>query len=131
VIDEYLSRLKHYAPVDVQYLKEAGSVEGNAKRLLAASEGCVRMVLDERGKSLTTTTAELVDWVKGKSMDGSVKQVAALIGGADGHSKELRKQADILLNLSNLTLQHELVLLTFQEQLYRVHTVIRGELCHR
>lgn len=128
-IVEYLSRLKHYAPVDFQYLKDAGSIEGNAKRLREASEGCLRMVLDERGKSLTTS--ELVDWVKGQAMDGSVKQVAVLIGGAEGHSEEMRQQADILLNLSKLTLQHELALLTFMEQLYRVHTVIRGEPYHR
>lgn len=128
-IEEYLSRLKHYTAVDVQYLKDAGSVEGNSKRLLEASDGCLRLVLDERGKSLTT--AELVDWVKSKGMDGAVKQIAVLIGGSDGHSEEVRKQADVLLNLSKLTLQHELALLTFLEQLYRVHTVIRGEPYHR
>jgi len=128
-IDEYLSRLKHYASVDVQYLKDAGSVEGNGERLLAASDRCLRVVLDERGKSLTT--AELVDWVKVQGMDGTVKQIAVLVGGADGHSDEVRKQADVLLNLSKLTLQHELALLTFLEQLYRVHTVIRGEPYHR
>lgn len=128
-IADYLSRLKHYVPVDVQYLKDAGSVEGNAKRLLEASEGCLRLVLDERGNSLTT--AELVDWVKGQTMDGRVKQVAVLVGGADGHAEETRKKADVLLNLSKLTLQHELALLVFLEQIYRVHTVMRGEPYHR
>ncbi len=128
-IDEYLSRLKHYAPVDIQYLKDAGSVEGNAKRLLEGSEGCLRLVLDERGKSLTTSG--LVDWVKGRAMDGSVKKIAVLIGGADGHSEEVREKADVLLNLSKLTLQHELALLVFLEQVYRVHTVMRGEPYHR
>jgi len=128
-IDEYSSRLKHYAPVEIQYLKDSGSVDENGERLLTASEDCLRLVLDERGKS--QTTAELVNWVKGQAMDGTVKQIAVLIGGADGHSDEVRKQADRVLNLSKLTLQHELALLTFLEQLYRVHTVIRGEPYHR
>lgn len=128
-ITDYLSRLKHYTSAEVQYLKDAGSVEGNAKRLLEGSEGCLRLVLDERGKSLTT--AQLVDWVKGQTMDGTVKQVAVLIGGADGHAEETRKKADVLLNLSKLTLQHELALLVFLEQIYRVHTVMRGEPYHR
>ncbi|MFK5924022.1 MAG: 23S rRNA (pseudouridine(1915)-N(3))-methyltransferase RlmH [Verrucomicrobiota bacterium] len=128
-IADYVSRLKHYAPVELLHLKDAGSVEGNARRLLAASEGCLRLVLDERGKSLTT--GQLVDWVQERTMDGVVKQVAVLIGGADGHSDETRAQADMVLNLSKLTLQHELALLVFLEQLYRVHTVMRGEPYHR
>lgn len=128
-IEEYLSRLKHYAPVEIQYLKDAGSVDKNGECLLAASEGCLRLVLDERGKSMTT--AELVEWVKDRSLDGAMKQIAVLIGGADGHSDEVRGQADVVMNLSKLTLQHELALLTFLEQLYRVHTVIRGEPYHR
>ncbi|MCF6311260.1 MAG: 23S rRNA (pseudouridine(1915)-N(3))-methyltransferase RlmH [Verrucomicrobiales bacterium] len=128
-IADYLSRLKHYTPVEIQYLKDAGSVAGNTERLLAASEGCLRVVLDERGKSLTT--AGLVDWVSSRAMDGTVKQVAVLIGGADGHNKQMREQAGLLLNLSTLTLQHELALLVFLEQLYRVHTVMRGEPYHR
>lgn len=128
-ITDYLSRLKHYAPVEIQYLKDAGSVAENTERLLAASEGCLRVVLDERGKSLTT--AGFVDWVSSRVMDGTVKQIAVLIGGADGHNKEMRQQAGLLLNLSTLTLQHELALLVFLEQLYRVHTVMRGEPYHR
>lgn len=128
-IDEYAGRLQHYTSLEIQYLKDSGSVDGNAERLLAASQGCLRVVLDERGQSMTT--AALVDWVEARSMEGGVKQIAVLLGGADGHSDGLRQQADLLLNLSRLTLQHELALLTFLEQLYRVHTVIRGEPYHR
>jgi len=128
-ISEYAGRLKHYTSLEVRYLKDGGSVDSNAERLLAASQGCLRVVLDERGQSMTTTT--LADWIRARSMEGQVKQIAVLLGGADGHTDKLRQQADLLLSLSRLTLQHELALLTFLEQLYRIQTVIRGEPYHR
>ncbi len=128
-ISEYAGRLKHYTSLQVQYLKDGGSVDSNARKLLAASQGCLRVVLDERGQ--TMTTAALVDWTRERSMEGGTKQIAVLLGGADGHADELRQRADLLLSLGRLTLQHELALLTFLEQLYRVHTVIRGEPYHR
>jgi len=127
-VDEYLKRMKRYAPVElVHHWKESGK-EKNSANLLEASEGCFRIALDERGKALTTAVFE--QSVKEWQMDG-VKRVAVLIGGADGHTKELRLKSDLVLGLSTLTMQHELALLVFLEQIYRVHTMIKGEPYHR
>jgi 23S rRNA (pseudouridine1915-N3)-methyltransferase len=60
-----------------------------------------------------------------------VKRVALLIGGADGHSPVLRGAADHVLSLSAFTLQHELALVVLLEQIYRVHTLLKGEPYHR
>ncbi len=126
-VEEYLKRLRRYATVEVQHLKENGPVE-NGKRALAASEDSLRIVLDERGKGLTT--AAFVDKVQGWQLDG-VKRASILIGGADGHTKETRAAADLLIKLSDFTLQHEMALVLLLEQIYRVHTVIKGEPYHR
>jgi 23S rRNA (pseudouridine1915-N3)-methyltransferase len=61
----------------------------------------------------------------------AVKKVAILIGGADGHTPELRRSADHVIALSGFTLQHELALVVLLEQIYRVHTVLRREPYHR
>ena len=61
----------------------------------------------------------------------AVKSVRLFIGGADGHDDEIRQQADLLLGLSGFTLQHELALVVLLEQIYRLHTVLRGEPYHR
>ncbi|MEM7348468.1 MAG: 23S rRNA (pseudouridine(1915)-N(3))-methyltransferase RlmH, partial [Chloroflexota bacterium] len=61
----------------------------------------------------------------------AVKSVRLFIGGADGHDDEIRQQADLLLGLSGFTLQHELALVVLLEQIYRAHTVLRGEPYHR
>lgn len=86
------------------------------------------LVLDERGDQLTTVAlrAKVDGWER-----QPVKHISVLIGGADGHDPATRSQADCLLALSALTLQHELALVVFLEALYRVYSIKRGEPYHR
>lgn len=127
-IADYAQRLGRYVKLEMEYLKEGGQ-EANSTRLLKASEGCFRVVLDERGRLLTTAAAKLL--VDRWEMDSGIKRVAFLIGGADGHTEALRREAGELWALSPLTLQHELALVVLLEQLYRIHTIKRGEPYHR
>lgn len=127
-VEEYRKRLGRHVGLELRTdWKDAGPAK-NSEALFAASEGAVRLVLDERGE--TWTTADLVSRVEGWQMDG-VKRVAILLGGADGHTEELRRSADHVIALSGFTLQHELALVVLLEQIYRVHTVLRGEPYHR
>lgn len=127
-VEEYRRRLVRYAPVElVTDWKDAGPAK-NSETLLAASEGAVRIAFDERGEAWTT--AGFADRVRHWQLDG-VKRIAILIGGADGHTPALRKAADHVVALSGLTLQHELALVVLLEQIYRVHTVLKGEPYHR
>ncbi len=127
-VEEYRKRLSRYATVDLSLEgKDAGPIK-NGEALLAASAGAVRIVLDERGE--TWTTAQFADRVKGWQLHG-VKRAAILIGGADGHSPAVRETADHVVALSGFTLQHELALVVLLEQLYRVHTLLKGEPYHR
>lgn len=125
-LQEYLARLQRYTKAEFVPLRNGAD---ESRRLLAATEGCFRMVFDERGESMDT--AALVRRVDALEMDGAVKTVAVIIGGADGHSKELRAAADLLLSFGRLTMQHELALVAAVEQVYRVYTIKRGEPYHR
>lgn len=127
-VAEYQKRLRRYAPVSIDLLpKDLGRKE-NGVQLLAKSEGSLRIVLDERGESWTTD--QFVKRVE-KWQLNSVKRVSILIGGADGHAEATRAAADHVISMSGFTLQHELALLVLLEQIYRVHTVMRGEPYHR
>ncbi|MFN5961206.1 MAG: 23S rRNA (pseudouridine(1915)-N(3))-methyltransferase RlmH, partial [Verrucomicrobiota bacterium] len=90
--------------------------------------GCLRIAMDERGRSFTTDA--LHQTVNRWELDGT-KRIALLIGGADGHSPALRSQCRDIWALSPLTLQHELALVVLLEQIYRVYTIKRGEPYHR
>jgi 23S rRNA (pseudouridine1915-N3)-methyltransferase len=85
--------------------------------------------MDERGKLQNTLMVRAA--VDAWEMNAGIKRVSFLIGGADGHTEALRKEADEIWALSPLTLQHELALVVLLEQLYRVHTIKRGEPYHR
>jgi len=127
-VEEYLRRLRRYTGVELVSVKN-GSREEEGNRLLAASEGCYRIVFDERGELLNTR--DLTGKVTALEMDGRVKSVAVIIGGAEGHSDELREAADQLIAFGRLTLQHELALVAATEQIYRVYSVKRGDPYHR
>ena len=124
-IAEFQKRLARSGKLEIHYLKDANA----SSQLLQRSEGTYRIALDERGWRPTTT--ELVQRIDALEQRGDIKTVSFLIGGADGHSGELRGACDLVLSLSPLTLQHELALVVLLEQLYRVFSIKRGEPYHR
>ena len=126
-VTEYLKRLTRYGTYELKHIKD-GSSEDVSARLHTASEGTLRIVMDERGEALTT--AQLTKRIQQWEMRG-VKRASYLIGASDGHTPELRDKADLIWALSPLTLQHELALVVLLEQLYRVATIQRGEPYHR
>ena len=126
-IAEYLERFPPKNSVEIEALR-ASAREEESKLLLARSEGMLRVVLDERGEQITSRelASKISDWELART-----KSVAFLIGGADGHSDELRKRADWRWSLSPLTLQHELALVVLLEQLYRARCINAGTPYHR
>ena len=127
-VEEYASRLRPWTSFQLDYLK-AGTREAESAALLERSEGFLRIVLDERGEQLTSRA--LAGRISGWEQSGTVKGIASLIGGADGHTDELRRSAQWLWSLSKLTLQHEMALLLVLEQLYRAYTIKAGTPYHR
>lgn len=126
-VREYERRLGRLARVEVSYVRE-GPRDEVEKRFARLSDGWRRVVLDERGRRMTTQ--ELREVVDRWELDGC-RRVALMIGGADGHSGAWRAAADDVWSLSSLTLQHEVALVVLLEQIYRVYTIKRGEPYHR
>lgn len=126
-IDEYERRIRPFAPLQIDYLKQSER-EAESALLLQRSEGLLRVVLDERGEQVTSRAfaQKIGDWEMSR-----VKGIALLIGGADGHTEELRTAADWKWSLSKLALQHELALVVLLEQLYRAYTIRAGLPYHR
>ena len=59
------------------------------------------------------------------------RDLALLIGGADGFAPAVRTRADLVWSLSRLTLPHALVRVVLAEQLYRAHTILGNHPYHR
>jgi 23S rRNA (pseudouridine1915-N3)-methyltransferase len=93
----------------------------------AVPKGARLVVLDERGKALTSTA--LSERVRRWQQEG--RDVAILVGGADGLDPALRDEADECLQLSAMTLPHGLVRIVTIEQLYRASTLLAGHPYHK
>ncbi len=126
--DDYLGRLSRYVKTELVRLRE-GTPERERDQVLAALEPDELVVaLDEHGRERTTVelAAEVGRWMR----DG-VRAVAFVVGGTDGLHPDVKKRAREMWALSRFTLPHRLALVVLVEQLYRAHTVIRGEPYHR
>lgn len=85
------------------------------------------IALDERGDAWSSVelSQRLADWRR----DG--RDVALLVGGADGLSQPCRARAERSWALSAATLPHALVRVLVAEQLYRAWTLLTGHPYHR
>lgn len=133
---EYTKRMPREAQIELVELKpgqRSGSsvekaMETERDRILAAlPAGCRKIILDERGAAWTTM--KLAERLKGWQQDG--RDVAFVIGGADGLHAEVKRQADDLIQLSALTMPHGMVRVLLAEQLYRAVAINQGHPYHR
>ena len=133
---EYTKRMPREATVEIIDIKPEKRAAGNsteniqlieAKRILEAAGKDFCIALDERGQEVTTL--QLAD--KFKDWQASSRDVALIIGGADGLHTSVKQKADWLWGLSKLTLPHAMVRVLLVEQLYRAHSVITNHPYHR
>lgn len=99
-----------------------------AERLRGALNAGERVVaLDEGGRLLDSRkfAVTLDDWL------AEGRDIAFVIGGADGLDSGFLAAADFRWSLSPLTLPHEMVRAVLAEQLYRAATIIAGHPYHR
>lgn len=124
----YVDRLSHYAKVDLVRIRECGIASEKDAILERLAPGETLVVLDERGRQLTTMA--LAQSIR-KWQNAAATTVAFVVGGADGLHQEVIERAQLLLSLSPFTLPHRLAHVVLTEQLYRAHTILRGEPYHR
>jgi len=119
--DEYLARLRHYAKVEELEVKDEARVLG------AIPDGSRLVTLSRRGEgwSSTALAEQTARW------DLEARDVTFAIGGADALPADVLGRAERVWSLSPLTLPHELARVIVYEQLYRAHTIRRGEPYHR
>jgi 23S rRNA (pseudouridine1915-N3)-methyltransferase len=103
-------------------------IEKESDRMLAAiARNDYVIALDQPGTQYTTEDlAGLLDTWLGQGRD-----LALLIGGADGLSDACRTRADLRWSLSDLTLPHGLARVLAAEQIYRAWSILRGHPYHR
>lgn len=135
-VAEYLKRMPREARVELVEIKpekragqSADSIKAaEAARLLEKVPAGARLLaLDEHGREVTTK--ELADLMARWMSEG--RDVALVIGGADGLATTLLDKAEAKLSLSRLTLPHALARVLLAEQLYRAISLLNNHPYHR
>ena len=134
---EYTKRMPREAQISLLEIKPeprttgkttAQIMESEAQRILAAlPQSCRRIALDEHGAQPTTKqlSAQMQDWMR------AGRDVAFIIGGADGLHESVKQASQQLLALSAFTLPHAFVRVLLAEQLYRAHSLLHNHPYHR
>lgn len=120
--EDYLKRISRYLSVEMASSKSADQ----ALSKLTVSDFLI--VLDEQGRAFDSIG--LAKWIESKKMDAT-KSLVFLVGPGEGLPQSIKAKANLLLRLSDFTLQHELALVVLMEQIYRACTILKGEPYHK
>ncbi len=98
-----------------------------AKLKAAIPAGCRVVSLDVTGRQWSTENlaTRLQDWMMGG------QDIALLVGGPDGLTRELLSLSQEIWSLSKLTFPHPLVRVILAEQLYRAFSITENHPYHR
>ena len=114
--------------VEVEDKRKRGSGAEGALLRAAAPEGAYLIALDERGKTMSSPQfASLI----GDLRDQGRRDCTFLIGGADGHDRDMRAASDRLLSFGAMVWPHMLARVMLSEQLYRAASILAGAPYHR
>ncbi|BCQ22787.1 rRNA large subunit methyltransferase [Caballeronia pedi] len=135
--DEYAKRMPPELRIELKEIKpEQRSSGRNAESVMAAEKQRIEaalpknarvVALDERGRDWTTM--QLANALPGWQQDG--RDVAFVIGGADGLDPAVKSRAELMLRISSLTLPHGMVRVLLAEQLYRAWSITQNHPYHR
>jgi 23S rRNA (pseudouridine1915-N3)-methyltransferase len=130
LVEDYLGRLRRFVRTEVAELRESAArteregIEDEGRRIIGAlHRDAFVVLLDVEGREWSSN--ELAGEVEKWQIDGK-REVAFIIGGHNGVSKEVRERANLRWSLSRLTLTHEMARVVLAEQLYRAYTIIHG-----
>lgn len=136
-IEEYKSRLTHYAPFELLVLPDIKNSRNMSETQQKEREGglilkqlqpgdCL-VLLDENGREFSSV--QFASYME-KKMQAIPRRLVFAIGGPYGFCDEVYKAAQEKISLSRMTFSHQMVRLIFLEQLYRAFTILNNEPYH-
>ena len=121
-INIYKKRLNHYCKFSINEIKDVKVTKDSAVLMQSETDLVLSklennyflVLLDEKGVQKDSIAfARLIEkW----NMNSSHKKLIFLIAGAYGASPELKKRANYILSLSDMTFSHQMIRLFFLEQ---------------
>jgi 23S rRNA (pseudouridine1915-N3)-methyltransferase len=136
--DEYLKRLKRFVNYKWTEVKPVKIIKGISDEEVIRREGehiiekiehgDYLIALDKGGRQYSSEG--FASLIKNLSSENR-GQVCFIIGGPLGLSDVVKKRANLIISLSEMTLTHEMVRLILTEQIYRAFTILEGHKYHK
>ena len=131
LIADYTHRIAKFTDIVIEERPESRkSKSRSAKkalpvetRMLENTAGSTRVFLDPQGAEWSSK--DFAMWLGDQGVHGA-KEIAFVVGAADGFSPAFRQHANVLLSLSRMTLTHDWTRAILLEQIYRGFTILRG-----
>ncbi|MBL4934708.1 23S rRNA (pseudouridine(1915)-N(3))-methyltransferase RlmH [Clostridium sp. YIM B02515] len=140
-IDEYSKRLKRYCKLDIVEVSDEKTPDNASEKeeiqiktkegeaiLKYIKDNMYVIVLAIEGKMLSSE--ELAYLIKDLGVKGD-SNIAFVIGGSLGISKEVLNRADYKLSFSKMTFPHQMMRVILLEQIYRGFRINYGEPYHK
>ncbi|MBQ7635813.1 MAG: 23S rRNA (pseudouridine(1915)-N(3))-methyltransferase RlmH [Lachnospiraceae bacterium] len=140
-IDEYSKRLSKYCKLEIIEVQDEKTPDGasetveeqirrteGARILKAVPGGAYMILLAINGRQMSSP--ELSEEIEKLTVRG-VSNIAFVIGGSLGTSKEVYSRADAELSFSKMTFPHQLMRVVLLEQIYRSFKISAGEPYHK
>lgn len=140
-IGEYSKRLSRYCKLEILQVPdektpdnasetvETQIKEKEGERILSKiPEGAYVIALAIEGKMLDSE--ELAEKINTLGITGT-SQIAFIIGGSLGLSRQVLERADYKLSFSRMTFPHQLMRVVLLEQVYRGYRIITGAPYHK
>lgn len=126
--EDYLKRMPKEYTLEVKELKPDITPSKEALKIRQViAKGDHVIAMDEHGMDITTLdmSKTMANWrLLGKN-------IALIIGGANGLDQSILQMANEIWRLSSLTLPHAMARLLLIEQLYRSYTILENHPYHR
>ena len=122
-VQKYLKWISKDVKIEIVYIKDSNN------KILTKLDKLKKnyffsICLSENGIQMSSNTFS-------KFIFNNKEKLSFIIGGPDGHSSEILKEADYILSLSKMTMPHEMATLFFTEQIYRALSIKKGSKYHR
>ncbi|MEM6635838.1 MAG: 23S rRNA (pseudouridine(1915)-N(3))-methyltransferase RlmH [Pseudomonadota bacterium] len=137
IVDDYIARFDRAGRglglgpariLEVDMRSGGGKAPEASKLRASVPQGALVVALDERGQMLSSPdfARKLAGW-----RDNGTRDLAFLIGGADGLQTDLVGEADFSLSFGAMVWPHMLARAMLAEQLYRAVSILAASPYHR
>ena len=121
---EYIKWIKLDFQTEIIILKDSNTKKLDQKLSSYIKSEVHTICVSEEGSKLSSKQFS-------KFIFDTNQDLTFFIGGPNGHSEIVRKGANSILSLSNMTLPHEMALLVLTEQIFRAISIQKGSKYHR